>query len=750
MNQSVAYHINNDPYAQFLASKRLVVKPSGFEPAGISDALFPFQRDIVRWACKKGKAAIFAGTGLGKTAMQLSYAQQVCRHTGLDVLILAPLAVAEQTAREGEKFGISVNLCKSQKDVVAGISITNYEKLQNFDASHFAGIVLDESSILKSYVGSVRTAIIEAFRDTPFKLACTATPAPNDHMELANHAEFLQVMSRPEMLATFFVHDGGSTSQWRLKGHAVKSFWEWVASWAVMMNMPSDLGYEDNGFKLPPMHIEEIVVDRTGYLVKEAQSLQDRRRARTDSLDLRVAKAVELVLSKPDDSWLVWCDLNKESEALRKAIPGSIEVKGSDDPEYKTQSLNDFAAGRAKILISKPSIAGFGMNFQVCHNQVFTGLSDSFEQYYQAVRRSWRFGQKEQVNVYVITSEKEGAVVKNIKRKERDFEAMLKGMISATQEITKTNIRETFREVEEYMKDTAYGNGWEMRLGDNVEHIKTIDSNSIGYIIFSPPFSSLYTYSNSERDMGNCRSDKEFFDHFGFLAPELFRVLKPGRLMSVHCMNLPTSKQNHGYIGIRDFRGDLIRIFQAAGFIYHSEVCIWKDPVTAMQRTKALGLLWKQLKKDSTMCRQGIPDYLVTFRKPGENDDRVEHTAEEFPVDLWQKYASPVWMDINPSETLQKESAREEKDERHIAPLQLQVIRRGLELWTKLGDLVLSPFAGIGSEGFEAVKSGRRFIGIELKKSYYDQACKNLKRAEFEAKKPSQVGLNSFEEDDEA
>lgn len=736
-------------YHEFLKSKRLVVKPSGFEPDGISEILFPFQKDIVRWACKKGKAAIFAGTGLGKTGMQLEWAHQVHQHTGADVLVLAPLAVAEQTAREGEKFEVVVHLCKTQADVKPGVNITNYEKLAHFNAGHFAGIVLDESSILKSFEGKVRTEIIEAFRDTPFKLACTATPAPNDHMELANHAEFLHVMSRPEMLATFFVHDGGTTSQWRLKGHAVKAFWEWVASWAVMMSMPSDLGYEDNGFKLPPMEIEQIVVDRTGYAVKEAQTLQDRRRARTDSLDLRVQKAVDLVMSKPDESWLVWCDLNKESEALKKAIPGSVEVKGADDPDYKTSSLTGFARGEIKILISKPSIAGFGMNFQVCHNQVFTGLSDSFEQYYQAVRRSWRFGQKEQVKVYVITSEKEGAVVKNIKRKERDFETMLHGMISATQEITKKNIKETSREIEKYMTGTDAGNGWEMRLGDNVEQIKTVEDNSIGYTIFSPPFSSLYTYSNSERDMGNCRTDQEFFDHFNFLAPELFRTLKPGRLMSVHCMNLPTSKQNHGYIGIRDFRGDLIRIFQKAGFIYHSEVVIWKDPVTAMQRTKALGLLWKQIKKDSTMCRQGIPDYLVTFRKPGENDDRVEHTAEEFPVEMWQRYASPVWMDINASETLQKESAREDEDERHIAPLQLEVIRRGLELWTKPGDVVLSPFAGIGSEGFEAVKAGRKFIGMELKESYYKQACKNLKRAEHEAQKPPQASLFTFEEEKE-
>jgi DNA modification methylase len=277
--------------------------------------------------------------------------------------------------------------------------------------------------------------------------------------------------------------------------------------------------------------------------------------------------------------------------------------------------------------------------------------------------------------------------------------------------------------------DQQFGEGWAMYQGDCAEVIKGIPTDSIHYICHSPPFASLYVYSASERDMGNCRTHQEFFDHLRFLAPELLRVLMPGRLMSFHCMNLPTSKERDGVIGLTDFRGDLIRIFHDAGFIYHSEVCIFKDPVTAMQRTKALGLLHKQLKKDSCMSRQGIPDYLVTMRKPGDNPERVTHTNESFPVQLWQNYASPIWMDINPSDTLQRESAREEKDERHICPLQLEVISRALMLWTNPGDIVLSPFAGIGSEGYEAIKAGRRFVGIELKRSYFDQACANLKAA---------------------
>ena len=270
--------------------------------------------------------------------------------------------------------------------------------------------------------------------------------------------------------------------------------------------------------------------------------------------------------------------------------------------------------------------------------------------------------------------------------------------------------------------------------GDCVEAIKGLPDHSIGYSIFSPPFASLYTYSNSPRDMGNVRNDAEFFAHFDYLIAELARVMMPGRDVSFHCMDLPTSKTRDGYIGIRDFRGELVRIFQHHGWIYHSVVTIWKDPVTAMQRTKALGLLHKQLKKDSCMSRQGIPDYLITMRKPGTNGKPVTHTNDSFPVREWQDYASPVWMDINPSDTLQASSAREDDDERHICPLQLEVIRRALRLWSMPDDLVLSPFAGIGSEGFEAVKAGRRFVGIELKKVYWAQAAKNLARAVADGK----------------
>ena len=277
------------------------------------------------------------------------------------------------------------------------------------------------------------------------------------------------------------------------------------------------------------------------------------------------------------------------------------------------------------------------------------------------------------------------------------------------------------------IKGEEIGDRYALYNGDSAEVLKMIPGDSVHYVIYSPPFQSLYVYSNSDRDLGNCRTPEEFYEHFEFIGRELYRVMMPGRLMSIHCMNLPTSKERDGYIGIRDFRGELIKFFQDIGFIYHSEVCIWKDPVTAMQRTKALGLLYKQLKKDSCLSRQGIPDYLVTMRKPGDNPERVTHTNETFPVKMWQRYASPIWMDINPNDTLQYRSAREEEDERHICPLQLPVIQRGIELWTNPDDIVLTPFMGIGSEAYMAVKLGRRAIGVELKDSYYRQAVKNVK-----------------------
>ena len=734
-------------YQKFLQSKAVVTKPCGLDNIPpLNPMLFDFQRDIVAWALRRGRAALFEDCGLGKTPQQLEWA----RHVPGPVLILAPLAVAAQTVREGEKFGIQAKHVRDQSEVDGKISVTNYEMLHHFDPKHFNAVVLDESSILKSLDGKTRTIIIESFKDTPFKLACTATPAPNDFMELGNHAEFLGVMRHSEMLSMFFVHDGGETQKWRLKGHAESEFWKWLCSFCVMIRRPSDLGYNDKTFRLPKLNLHEIVVRSTtptdGFLIAlPASSLQERLSARRASLQDRVNITADLV-NADGERWLVWCNLNDESAELCRAIPDAVEVKGSDSDAHKESALRDFQAGKIRVLVSKPTICGFGMNLQICHKMAFVGLSDSYEQYYQAVRRCWRFGQKHAVDAYIVTADTEGAVVENIRRKEQDAARMAEEMVKHMHSINESNIKGTQRTESVYMESTERGENWTMHLGDCVETVAKMPDDSIDYSIFSPPFASLYTYSASDRDMGNSKDDGDFAKHFGFLVDELFRVMVPGRLVSFHCMNLPTSKVHHGYIGLRDFRGELIAAFEQRGFIFHSEVCIWKDPVTAMQRTKAIGLLHKQMVKDSCMSRQGVPDYLVTMRKPGENprpvcgelekwvgDDSFKSTGR-MSIDLWQRYASPVWMDINPSRTLQKDSARDEKDERHICPLQLDVIERGVMLWSNPGDLILSPFAGIGSEGHIAVKEGRRFVGVELKPEYFRQAVQNMKSAEREAK----------------
>ena len=735
-----------DEYTAFIESKATQHVSAGFEPKNIGDQLFDFQASIVEWACKRGRAAIFADTGLGKTAMQTEWARQVNEHTGQNVLIAAPLCVAQQTVEESAKFGIHIEYARSQDQVKPGITITNYEMLEKFDPSKFVGIVLDESSILKAHDSKTRARLIDMFQMTPYRLSCTATPSPNDHMELGNQAEFLGVMTATEMLAMYFVHDGGDTSQWRLKGHGKTRFWEWMSTWSVCIRNPADLGFDGSRYILPGLNMHEHVLAADAPLEGQlfagiAQTLTERRHAKRRSLEGRIQLAADLVNSHKRSA-IVWCHLNDESKALTAAIPDAIEVTGSMSADEKEAAIMAFTHGEKRVLVSKASICGYGMNWQHCHDMVFAGLDDSYESFYQAIRRIHRFGQRFVCDVHLVSSESEGAVKANLERKQSQANDMADSMASHMRELTKQQITGVQMEKSEYKRHTESGQNWTVHLGDCVDVARDMPEASIDYSIFSPPFASLYTYSNSDRDMGNCKDYDEFYGQFKFLVAELFRITKPGRLLSFHCMNLQTSKFRDGVIGLHDFRGELTRMFTDAGWIFHSEVCIWKDPVTAMQRTKALGLLHKTIRKDSSMSRQGIPDYLVTMRKPGDNLEHIAHTHESFPVQKWQKYASPVWMDINPSKTLQFKTARESDDERHICPLQLEVIERGIELWSNPGDLVFSPFTGIGSEGYVSLEMGRKFVGAELKRSYFDLAVRNLR----DARRIQESGLFNQEE----
>lgn len=924
-------------YKHFLHKKDIVSVQSGFEPQDINSKLYDFQSEIVRWACKRGKAAIFADCGLGKTPMQLEWANQVHAHTKQPVLILAPLAVSKQTQREGDKFGVKVHICESQDDVKSGINITNYEKAHKFDPGAFSGIVLDESSILKSYTGKFRNYIIESFQKTPYKLACTATPAPNDFMELGNHSEFLNVLSRAEMLSLFFVNDTADVGTWRLKGHGEEKFWKWLCSWAVMLSKPSELGYDDNGFILPQLNIIEHVIEfgkpLEGCLFPQrAETLNERRAARRESVEEKVKIVLQLIgkcdsmrhnecggvscgngstqttgkgsttiqkrneksaslnhdrgkktqnicvntiqnikmdgtkeqrnslrdlmnqgesdtpqiqsLGKNVDRkrvgerrnseegscfrgtdsqtqsmkeccatkkdavqsagqaseigqtesstsitattpelsgvccvptailesgnletisncskrpLLIWVDLNAEQDELEKVLGDlAYSVRGTQDEEVKEDQIHRWINGERPVMISKASIMGWGLNLQHCADVVFYGLSDSYEAFYQAIRRCWRFGQKSSVNCHVITTDIEGNIVENIKRKEKDALRMRNEMIEHMRDISKSELREKSLSSFDYKTDVYKNHRYELHLGDNIELIKQLKDDSIGFSIFSPPFASLFTYTNSIRDMGNCRDKNDFLEHFRFLVTELHRVMMPGRLVAVHCMNLPMTLTHDGVMGVHDFRGDLIRLFQSENFIFHSEICIWKDPLVQAVRTKTLSLAHKQICKDSSRCAQGLPDYIVVMRKRGDNPIPIEHKhglteyigereftntnyhedqrKNKLSHEIWQKYASPVWFDIRQTRVLSTDIARDEKDEKHVCPLQLDTIERCLELWSAKGDVVLDPFSGIGSTVYSAVSMGRYGIGFELKESYWRQSIKNMEFLESREK----------------
>jgi len=703
-------------YDEFLKTKQKTHILSGFEAINLNNNLFPFQGFIVKRALKAGKYAIFADCGLGKTLMQLSWAEQVAKHTNKPVLILAPLAVKGQTIQEGHKFKIDMSL----------IEVNNYDQLDNIDTDKYSGIVLDESSILKNFEGATKKSIIDKFKNTPYKLACTATPSPNDPMELGNHSEFLDIMSRNEMLAMYFVHDGGETAKWRLKGHAVELFYQFIGSWAIMLNKPQDIGFEMIGYDLPKLNIEENQIKTkkrdNGSLFNEAiisatNFNQELRLTKIERLD----EVVKLINEKPDENFIIWIKQNEEGELLKKLIPEAIEVKGSDTDKWKEEKLLGFANNEFRILITKTKIASFGMNYQNCRNQIFASLDFSFEGLYQAIRRSYRFGQKNEVNIYLITTDTMANVKQAIDNKQKQFEIMQNEMSKAIN----ANLNGKMMNSAVYNTEQVNNEFYKIKRGDCIQLIKELKNESIGLSVFSPPFAELYTYSNHLEDMGNSKDYNEFLTQFNFLIKELYRVLISGRNVAVHCMDLPIQKGKEGFIGLRDFSGMILKAFEEAGFIYASRVTIWKDPVVEMQRTKALGLLHKQVKKDSTMSRVGIPDYVMIFRKDGARNNPV--TNNELSVDLWQKYASPVWMDINYGNTLQGyRNGRDENDEKHICPLQLDTIERLIHLYSNKGDTVFTPFMGIGSEVFQAVKMNRKAIGFELKESYFDLAKKNL------------------------
>jgi DNA modification methylase len=715
-------------YADFLNNKRIIAPTIGRDITAddVNPTLFAFQRDLVVWAVRKGRAALFADTGLGKTRMQVEWARLIGERT----LIVAPLSVARQTVKEAAKVGVDVRYVRTP-EAGAGIFITNYEMVDHFDVSAYGAVVLDESSILKSLDGKTRQRLTEMCADVPYRLCCTATPAPNDIAEIANHAEFLGVMRRVEMLASFFVHDEDG---WRLKKHAETAFYRWLASWAMSVRRPSDLGYADDGYDLPPLTVSPLWV--ASDYVPEGQmfftalkGIQDRTKVRKGTLAQRVEAAAALV-NASYDTWIVWCGLNGESDALAAAITGAVVVEGSMSAEEKAEKLEAFQDGAYRVLITKPKIAGFGLNFQHCAHMVFVGLSDSFEAYYQCIRRCYRFGQTRAVEARIVLSDAEEVIYHNVMQKELEAQTMSQKLIEQVQAYEREELHAAPPHAT-YTTNDAAGDGWRVMLGDSAERIKDVDDDSVSLSVYSPPFASLYTYSNSERDLGNSRSVAEFFTHYDFIIREILRVTKPGRNTCVHVQQIAAMLERDGYIGIKDFRGDVIRAYERAGWIYHGEVCIDKDPQAQAIRTKAKALMFVQLHKDSAWSRPALADYILLFRKPGENAAPI---SPDITNDEWIEWARPIWYNISEGDTLQYTTARDAEDERHICPLQLGTIERCIRLWSKPGETVLDPFTGIGSTGYEAVRLGRQFVGCELKPSYWRIAVQNLETIEAKSK----------------
>lgn len=752
-------------YREFIAEKRIAVASNGIDidAALVNPLLFPFQRDIVQWACHKGRCAVFANTGLGKTFIQLEWA----RLMGQNTLIIAPLSVARQTVREAHKIDLEVRYVRNQAQVTGEhrLWITNYEMLGHFDASQFGAVVLDESSILKALDGTTRKQLTDMFADTTYKLACTATPAPNDRTEIGNHSEFLGITRMVDMLAMFFVHankemvsefagvtlrkklgnDNGQ--EWRLKHHAEDAFYRWMSSWAMSVRTPSDLGYDDNGFILPPLNVHPVWIDydyvpEDQLIFTTMGGLAGHRAVRKETAEVRCQTAADLVNST-SGQWIVWTGLNSESSLMAELIPDCVEVVGSDSPEEKAAAIEAFQDGKFRVLVTKPSIAGFGMNFQNAHNQVFVGLSYSWEEWYQAIRRSYRFGQSREVNVHVVLTEVEREVFDAIMMKEAVATAMTEQLI---QHVRRYEMDELTGGADtgafEYDEKTVQGESWTAMRGDSCQRLGELPDASIDLSVYSPPFADLYTYSDSELDLGNSRNYDEFFAHYAFIIRELLRVTKPGRMTCVHVADLPAMASRDGYIGIKDFPGDVVKAYEAEGWVFYGRAIVAKNPQAQAIRTKAKALLFVQLRKDSSDSRPAILDHILIFKRPGENVTPIRPVDNgEMNNETWIDWAGGIWTGIQESDTLQYQSGRDADDEKHICPLQLGTIERCIKLYSNPGETVLTPFMGIGSEAYEAIRLGRKAIGIELKDSYFAMAVRNLRTIEAEKKVPSLFDL---------
>lgn len=785
-------------YSKFLEGKRLVVEPSGFhvENDSLNPLLWDYQKDITRFAVRAGKFLLLQDCGLGKTPEQLEWAYHVSNYTNKPVLIIAPLGVTTQTVRESEKFNRHVKYIRLKSEIDDQSAITNYEMLKSFvnTAEWYGGIIFDESSIFKGLGNKTYRLAKELVSKIPFRLSCSATPSPNDYDELLRQAEILGVMPEKEAKAMFFVQ-AGESNKWRLSKWADKGpFWDWCSGWMIAMRKPSDLGYSDEHFVRADNRLHEIVVRGKEFnrqnqmalpgLHMPARTLTERRRARKVTTEDRVGEIAKLINNpdemrryipdyEPGEPIVIWRKFLAEADEVVKQMPSFVDIRGSLKRSQKEDYIIQFSDGEINHIVTDPSMFGHGMNWQHARIQFFLGLSDSYEEYYQAMRRLWRNGQLRDVHTFWVYADTEGNVIKNIERKQKQHEKLYDRIVKRMARHYDASIldHQVIRDEMEYEVDNFTGNGYTVYKGDSAEMLENVASDSVHLTVTSTPFAGLnFAYSNSTRDVGNSKDGRELTDHLSFIMRQVYRVTMPGRLCCIELMAEPLFKWRNGHTGRIDFRGDVIRMMQDLGWIWHSEVVVAKDPQLKAGRTHDSGLTQASVHKDMTRAAPVIDAYVLMFKKPGENPAPVpaldskmygqngwipmypedgERSWVELAHGYWM-YDDPeaylpipndVWTDIKESGVLKWDEnnngefkqvhtlGRSEDDERHLAPMQLESVRRLILMYSNPGETVLDPFSGQGTTGFVAIEQGREYVGCELKPSYWELSKRVLSYA---------------------
>lgn len=742
-------------YDSFLKTKELTHKSTGriIDPASVHEKLFDYQRDIVVWAVRKGRAAIFADVGLGKTYMQAEWARQI----HVPTLFVAPLLVVFQTIEAVKDLGMDVRYASSQEEVDLNLTpywITNYQNVEKFNPRLFQAVVLDESSILKAFSGETKKLLVRMFKNTPYKLACTATPAPNDLGEIGNHSEFLGVMTAKLMTAVYFTHDSKAAtpgaSKYRLKKHSVKSFYRWLSSWAVAFKKPSDLGYSDEGYHLPPLHIHVHTVP-SSYTPKnmlegfgtQAVSATEANRLRRKTISDRL-KIAQSLIQESNEQWLIWTGLNDEDKALMEVLPDAARVWGEQKNNDKIKGFQSWANGERRILVTKDSIAGAGMNMQFARNMAFFGIDFSWEGFYQAIGRMHRFGQPHDVNVHIIISEPEKFIYDVVAQKGREAAEMTQNLINASRDYMREELQGHDPDGFVYRSDEWVSKSGKAKLwlGDSCKRMKELEDDSVHFSLHSPPFgNTIFVYTATPEDLGNSLTQAQFLRQYRKIARELLRVTMPGRLAVIHIQDVKLYANRDGVRGINALSDTITRMFTGLGWIFRSRITVQKNPQAVATRNHDPDLLFITGKRDSTDLAPLNTDYLLLFKKRGKNTipvtpykinpltGRQEMTEQE-----WIRNAHAIWTGalhgIKETNTLNVAIAKSSEDEKHLAPLQLDLIEWCIRMWSNPGELVFSPFGGIGSEPYVAVKTGRRAHSIELKPEYWKHATKFVADAE--------------------